>query len=94
MEIVEGEQVNPSQLLAQTAARVIQYLSNRKEIDQSFVKTALENKENLYKISLRPPSLKLWRGLQYRKYHGLPANALHGQMQAGGESNLFVILLV
>lgn len=50
MEIVEGEQVNPSQSLAQTAAKQIQYLLNQKVIDQSFVKTVLENKENLHKI--------------------------------------------
>ena len=62
MKIAEGEQVNPSQLLVQTAARVILYLSNRKAIDQFFVKTVLENKDNLHKIVCR-----VKRGLQVSK---------------------------
>ncbi len=65
MEIVEEHrQVNPSRLLAQIVARAIQYLSNRKEIDQFFVRIVLENKDNLHKIV-------------YRKYHGLPADKSH-----------------
>lgn len=65
MEIAEECPLdNLFRLLAQTAARVIRYLSNRKEIDQSFVKTVLENKDNLHKIVYR-----VKRGFVYRKYH-------------------------
>jgi hypothetical protein len=57
MEVVEECPLdNLFRSLAQLAASQIQYLSNRKEIGQSFVRIVLENKE-LHKLFV------------YRKYH-------------------------
>jgi hypothetical protein len=71
MDVVEECLLDsPFRSLAQPAASQIQYLSNRKEIDQSFVRIVLENKE-LHKLFCVSKVSRRFRFISYRDTFGI-----------------------